>query len=256
MSATKNPVAIVTGGSRGVGKATALLLASQEWNVCITCTNSLEDALLVVQQCKDLGVDAIAVVADVSNNQACIDTVTQTVDLWGRVDCLVNNAGTTKFAFNHGDLDALDAADFLHIYSVNVIGPFQMVKLCQPHLLKSANPCVINVSSIAGIKGIGSSIAYAASKGALNTMTLSMARNLGPIRVNCVCPGFVQGDWLKKGLGDENYDSALTNIEKNTPLKLAVTAEQVAEAILNLMTLSNVVTGETLLLDGGFHLTV
>ncbi|MDG1474240.1 MAG: SDR family NAD(P)-dependent oxidoreductase, partial [Porticoccaceae bacterium] len=84
MSVTKNPVAIVTGGSRGVGKATALLLASQGWNISITCTNSLDDALLVVQQCKDLGADAIAVVADVSKNQACIDTVAQTVDLWGR----------------------------------------------------------------------------------------------------------------------------------------------------------------------------
>ncbi len=131
-----------------------------------------------------------------------------------------------------------------------------MVKVCKQHLLKSHNPSVINLSSIAGIKGIGSSLAYASSKGALNTMTKSMARNLGPIRVNAVCPGFIQGDWLRKGLGSDNYDMALANIENTTPLGLAVTADQVAQAIYNLMELSTVVTGETVILDGGYHLTV
>jgi 3-oxoacyl-[acyl-carrier protein] reductase len=131
-----------------------------------------------------------------------------------------------------------------------------MVKACRQYLIHSDNPNVVNVSSIAGIKGIGSCLAYASSKGALNTMTKSMARNLGPIRVNAVCPGFIQGEWLRKGLGSDNYDAALANIEKTTPLGLAVTADQVAESIYNLMALSTVVTGETILLDGGFHLTV
>ena len=256
MSQFENPVAIITGGSRGVGKASALLLASKGWNVTITCTNSVKDAKSVVEQCEALGVEALSVIADVSSNEACLDTVEQSILKWGRIDCLINNAGTTKFAFNHGDLDALDAEDFLHIYNVNVVGPFQMVKACRQYLTQSPNPCVVNVSSIAGIKGTGSSIAYASSKGALNTMTKSMARNLGPIRVNAVCPGFIQGDWLRKGLGTETYDRALTNIENTTPLGLAVTADQVAECIYNLMALSTVVTGETILLDGGYHLTV
>ena len=289
MSKSPNPVAIVTGGSRGVGKATALLLASKGWNITITCTNSLKDAELVVKQCKALGVEALSVIADVSDNQACIETVEQCylewgrIDClinnagtitctnslkdaelvvkqcyleWGRIDCLINNAGTTKFAFNHGDLDALDAEDFLHIYKVNVVGPFQMVKACRHYLVKSNNPCVINVSSIAGIKGTGSSIAYASSKGALNTMTKSMARNLGPIRVNAVCPGFIQGDWLRNGLGSETYDRALAHNEPITPRGLAVTADQGADCIYNLISLSTVVTGETILLDGGYHLTV
>ena len=256
MSKSQNPVAIITGGSRGVGKATALLLASKGWNVTITCTNSLKAAELVVEQCKSLGVEALSVIADVSDNHACLGTVEQCFLKWGRVDCLINNAGTTKFAFDHGDLDALDAEDFLHIYKVNVVGPFQMVKACRQYLVKSHNPCVVNVSSIAGIKGTGSSVAYASSKGALNTMTKSMARNLGPIRVNAVCPGFIQGDWLRKGLGSETYDRALANIEKTTPLGLAVTADQVADCIYNLISLSTVVTGETILLDGGYHLTV
>jgi 3-oxoacyl-[acyl-carrier protein] reductase len=256
MPRSSNPVAIITGGSRGVGQATALLLASKGWNITVTCTSSIKDAESVVGMCQDLGVEALAVAADVSDNHACINTVEQTVEKWGRIDCLVNNAGTTKFAFNHGDLDALDADDFLHIYKVNVVGPFQMVKACRQYLVLSVRPSVINVSSIAGIKGIGSSMAYAASKGALNTMTLSMARNLGPIRVNAVCPGFIQGEWLRKGLGGDNYDAALANVENTTPLGLAVTADQVAESIYNMLALSTVATGETILLDGGFHLTV
>ena len=256
MGKSNNPVAIITGGSRGVGKATAVLLASKGWNITVTCTNSISDAEEVVELCQNFGVEAQAIAADVSDNQACLDTVDQTIKKWGRLDCLVNNAGTTKFAFNHGDLGALDGDDFLHIYSVNVVGPFQMVKACRQYLIRSDDPNVINVSSIAGIKGIGSSLAYASSKGALNTMTQSMARNLGPIRVNAVCPGFIQGEWLRKGLGGVNYDAALANIEKTTPLGLAVTADQVADSIYNLMALSKIVTGETILLDGGFHLTV
>ena len=256
MDKSNNPVAIITGGSRGVGKATAILLASKGWNITVTCTSSIDDAEEVVKICQNLGVEAQAVAADVSYNRACLDTVDQTIKKWGRLDCLINNAGTTKFAFNHGDLDALDGDDFLHIYKVNVVGPFQMVKACRQYLIHSDNPNVINVSSIAGIRGIGSSLAYASSKGALNTMTKSMARNLGPIRVNAVCPGFIQGEWLRKGLGSDAYDAALAHIEKTTPLGLAVTVDQVAESIYNLMALSKIVTGETILLDGGFHLTV
>jgi len=256
MDKSNNPVAIITGGSRGVGKATAILLASKGWNITVTCTSSIDDAEEVVKMCQNLGVEAQAVAADVSDNRACLDTVDQTIQKWGRLDCLINNAGTTKFAFNHGDLDALDGDDFLRIYNVNVVGPFQMVKACRQYLIHSDNPNIINVSSIAGIRGIGSSLAYASSKGALNTMTKSMARNLGPIRVNAVCPGFIQGEWLRKGLGSDAYDAALAYTEKTTPLGLAVTADQVAESIYNLMALSKIVTGETILLDGGFHLTV
>ena len=100
MSQSENPVAIITGGSRGVGKASALLLASKGWNVTITCTNSVKDAKSVVEQCEAFGVEALSVIADVSSNEACLDTVEQSILKWGRIDCLINNAGTTKFAFN------------------------------------------------------------------------------------------------------------------------------------------------------------
>ncbi len=194
--------------------------------------------------------------ADVADDKSCRNTIEETTSKWGRIDSLVNNAGTTKFVFDHADLEGLDADDFLHIYKVNVVGPFQMVRACKEYLLESDNPSVTNISSIAGIKGIGSSIAYASSKGALNTMTKSMARNLGPIRVNAICPGFIQGEWLKKGLGEEIYNASIKNLESSTPLGLAVTPEQVADTIYNFIEVSKTVTGETVLVDGGYHLTM
>ena len=251
---SSNKVAIITGGSRGVGAATARLLASKGWNITITCTSSMDDAKNVVKECEKLGVEAIAITADVSEDNSCVQTAQETIEKWGRIDALVNNAGTTKFVFNHADLDGLDAEDFLHIYKVNVVGPFQMVRACKEMLLNSDNPSVVNISSIAGIKGLGSSLAYASSKGALNTMTKSMARNLGPIRVNAICPGFIQGDWLRNGMGDDLYNAALENLTNNTPLKLTVTPEQVAEGIYSFIGINKVVTGETMLMDGGHHL--
>ena len=251
---SSNKAAIITGGSRGVGAATARLLASKGWNITITCTSSMDDAENVVKECEKLGVEAIAITADVSEDNSCVQTAQETIGKWGRIDALVNNAGTTKFVFNHADLDGLNAEDFLHIYKVNVVGPFQMVRACKEMLLNSENPSVVNISSIAGIKGLGSSLAYASSKGALNTMTKSMARNLGPIRVNAICPGFIQGDWLRNGMGDDLYNAALENLTNNTPLKLTVTPEQVAEGIYSFIDINTVVTGETMLMDGGHHL--
>tara|TARA_B100001989_G_C24452589_1_gene419813 strand:- start:323 stop:973 length:651 start_codon:yes stop_codon:yes gene_type:complete len=216
----------------------------------------MQDANRVVEECQKHGVEAIALAADVSDDASCVKTAEETVNRWGRIDALVNNAGTTKFVFNHADLDGLDAEDFLHIYKVNVVGPFQMVRACKEMLNKSDNPSVVNISSIAGIKGIGSSLAYASSKGALNTMTKSMARNLGPIRVNAICPGFIQGDWLRKGMGDDLYNAAKENLTSSTPLKLTVTPQQVADGIYNFIEISKVVTGETMLMDGGHHLII
>ncbi len=256
MEKSDKPVAIITGGSRGVGAATGKLLASKGWNVTVTCTSTIDDANKVVEDCEKFGTEALAVKADVSDDQSCRNTINETISKWGRIDSLVNNAGTTKFVFDHSDLEGLDSEDFLHIYKVNVVGPFQMARACKEYLLQSENPSIINISSIAGIKGIGSSLAYASSKGALNTMTKSMARNLGPIRVNAICPGFIQGQWLKKGLGDEVYNASIERLESSTPLGLAVTPEQVADTIYNFIEISKTVTGETILVDGGYHLTM
>ena len=251
-----NPVAIVTGGSRGVGAATAKMLSKNGWNVIITCSSSIEEAEKVAKECSNETAQVIALQADVSNDLDCKATINQAIEKWNRIDALINNAGTTKFVWDHSDLNSLDAADFQHIYAVNVVGPFQMVKASKEHLLKSANPCVVNVSSIGGIKGIGSSLAYASSKGALNSMTLSMARNLGPIRVNAVCPGFIEGEWLKKGMGHEMYEAVKLRVQTTTPLKKTCTPESVAEVIVNLIETSKLMTGQLVTVDGGASLNL
>ena len=251
-----NPVAIVTGGSRGVGAATAKMLSKNGWNVIITCSSSIEEAEKVAKECSNETAQVIALQADVSNDLDCKATINKAIEKWNRIDALINNAGTTKFVWDHSDLNSLDAADFQHIYAVNVVGPFQMVKASKEHLLKSANPCVVNVSSIGGIKGIGSSLAYASSKGALNSMTLSMARNLGPIRVNAVCPGFIEGEWLKKGMGHEMYEAVKLRVQTTTPLKKTCTPESVAEVIVHLIETSELMTGQLVTVDGGASLNL
>ena len=253
---SKNAVAIVTGGSRGVGAATAKLLSSNGWNVVITCSSSIDDANAIAEACSNNISEVLALKSDVASEADCTLAVQTAFEKWGRLDALINNAGTTKFAWDHSDFSSLDAEDFHHIYSVNVIGPFQMAKAAKELLLKSTNPSIVNISSIAGIKGIGSSLAYASSKGALNTMTLSMARNLGPIRVNAVCPGFIEGEWLKKGMGDKVYEATKKHIESTAPLKKTCSPESIAEVIFNLIDKSELVTGQLITVDGGVSLNL
>lgn len=244
-------VSIITGSSSGVGAATARLLASKGGNVVINYSRSADAANKVAEECEALGAEVLVCQADVSEDRDCRHLVDETMKKWGRIDSLVNNAGTTKFV-QHGDLDGLDASDFQWIYGVNVIGPFQMVRAARDALQASGDASVVNVASIAGVKGVGSSIAYAASKGALITMTQSLARVLGPeIRVNAVCPGFITGDWLAEGMGKEVYDASKAFLEKNTPLQTTCTPETVAESILNFIEGHSVVTGQHLVLDGG-----
>ncbi len=253
MSETKK-VAIVTGSSSGVGAATVKLLSSKGWNVVINYSSSADAAEKVAQDCRDLGADTLICQANVADDDACQSMAAQTVDKWGRIDALVNNAGTTKFAPHHL-LDGLDKDDFFHLYGVNVVGPYQMVRACETALRASGNASVVNVASIAGIRGIGSSVAYAASKGALLTMTQSLARVMGPeIRVNAVCPGFIQGEWLEQGIGAENYQKIKTSLENSAPLKVTCTGESVAESIVNFIEGHSVVTGQHIILDGGQYL--
>ena len=247
------PVAIVTGGSRGVGEEVSLLLAKKGWNIALTCSSSVEAAEKVSKECETLGAEVIVIKADVSHEDSCAKTVKETIDKWGRLDSLINNAGTTKFNA-HDNLDGLSKDDFLGLYATNTVGPYMMIKEARDFLVKSDNPSVVNVASIAGVLGIGSSVAYAASKGALINMTNSLARALGPIRINAICPGFIQGDWLKNGLGEETYEFVKKSTEDNVPLNLTCTAEQVAETICYFVESGSTITGETLLLDGGMHL--
>lgn len=248
-------VAIVTGSSSGVGSATALQLAEKGYNVVVNYSRNEDGAKKTAVACEAEGGEVIICQADVSEDEDCRRMVDAAIEKWGRIDALVNNAGTTKFN-DHRNLAGLDKEDFFHIYGVNVVGPYQMVRAVEPHMRSTGKGAVVNVASIAAITGIGSSIAYAASKGALVTMTMSLARVLGPeIRVNAVCPGFIQGEWLRAGLGDEIYEAAKKRAEKTAPLGVTSSPETVAEAILYFICGAGIITGETLILDGGAHLS-
>lgn len=252
----QNGVAIVTGSSSGVGAAVARQLADLGSHVAINYSRNREGALETQANCEALGVETIIVKADVSNDDDCKELAAKTIEKWGRIDALVNNAGTTKFV-PHTDLDGLTKEDFLRVYAVNTVGPYMMTRAVVPAMERGKRGSIVNVSSIAGVMGVGSSIAYAASKGALNTMTLSLARALGPyIRVNTICPGFIQGEWLRSGLGDESYEAALNRTQSSNPLQVASTPEQIANGVLYFITGGDVITGETLILDGGSHLSM
>jgi 3-oxoacyl-[acyl-carrier protein] reductase len=252
----KGAVTIVTGSATGVGAASARLLAQKGCNVVINYTRSEAEARETQAQCEALGVEALLVQADVANDADCRRMAQAALDRWGRIDGLINNAGTTSFV-GHADLEGLTSDDFQRIYAVNVIGPYQMTRAVAPAMRQGGNGSIVNISSIAGVMGGGSSIAYAASKGALNTMTLSLARALGPqIRVNTICPGFIQGRWLRGGLGDEVYEAALRRQETGTPLRKAGSPEDMAEAAVWFIEGAGLVTGEILMVDAGSHLGV
>jgi 3-oxoacyl-[acyl-carrier protein] reductase len=247
-------VAIVTGSSSGVGAACARQLAELGCNVVINYAHNEKGAKATQEACESLGAETLIVRGDVAVDADCRRMAAAADSKWGRIDALINNAGTTKFC-PHDNLEGLTHKDFLDIYSVNTVGAFQMTRAVAPAMKRGGRGSIVNVASIAAVMGVGSSIAYAASKGALVTMTLSLARALGPeIRVNAVCPGFIQGDWLRDGMGAETYDRTKAFLEATTPLKLTTTPDTVAEAILYFVRGADIVTGETLILDGGFHL--
>lgn len=250
----KESVCIVTGSATGTGAACAVQLARKGARVVVNYTKSASEAKDTAEQCKAAGGEAIVVQADVALDADCRKLAQAALDKWGRIDGLVNNAGITKFAAA-ADLEALTAEDFQRIYAVNVIGPYQMIRACVPAMKRQAAASIVNVSSISGVMGIGSSTAYIASKGALNAMTLALARSLAPgIRVNAVCPGLIETRWHLSRFSEEDYAKFKANYEKTVPLAKAASADEVAEVAVWLMEGAAQVTGETILVDGGLHL--
>jgi len=251
--------AIVTGSATGLGAAIAIKLAERGANVVINYTKSKVEAEATAKACEnageDSGVRALLVQADVSNDDDCRRMAREAVQAFGRIDILVNNAGGTKFA-DHANMDDLQAEDFHWIYSLNVVGPYQMIRACLPQLKERGKGRVVNVSSIAAVVGIGSSVAYAASKGALNTMTVSLARALAPeVRVNAICPGFIGTRWFKDKFSDDGFEAIVADQQATTPLRQAGTPELVADAAVFFACEGGEhITGETLITDAGMHL--
>jgi 3-oxoacyl-[acyl-carrier protein] reductase len=252
---------LVTGSSTGLGAATARQIAADGARLIINYASSADAAEETAQQCRDAGAqDVLVVQGDVSRDEDCL-RLAEAAAAWGSLNVLVNNAGTTKHVPDHSQLDQLSAEDFHRIYGVNVVGPYQMTRAARPLLEEGARlsgraSSVVNVSSIAGLSGVGSSVAYAASKGALNTMTVSLARALAPaIRVNAVCPGYIDTPWFAKGRGEEIAAAMRTNVATATPLQVASGAEDIAQAVVFLASpASGHMTGELVRMDAGSHL--
>ena len=250
---TARKTALVTGGGTGVGAATALALARRGYDVLVNYSKSATEAEAAAAACREAGADAFTLRGDVAVDADCRALAEAAALRWGRLDALVNNAGVTSFA-GAANWDAIDAETFQRVVGVNALGTLQMIRACAPHL-KAAHGAIVNVSSIAGALGIGSSVAYIASKGAVNSMTLYFARAMAPeVRVNAVCPGLVTTRWFVDGLGREGYEKVKALYESSVPLGRACTAEDVAEAVLWLADGARTVTGELLLLDSGVHL--
>ncbi|MGL3104544.1 SDR family NAD(P)-dependent oxidoreductase [Bradyrhizobium sp. BR 1432] len=252
-------VAIVTGSATGLGAACAVDLADRGWNVAINYTKSKKEADETYAMVKARGGDAIVVQADIGQDADCRKLVSETLKKWGRIDGLINNAGTTKFQAQ-GDFEGVTPEDFDRIFRVNVTGTYMMSRAVWPTMKKQweenkERGSIVNVSTNATVTGNGSSIPYVASKGAVNTLTLMLARMFAPAaRVNTICPGFIQSRWLLNGLGEADYNKMKDDMEQRTLLRQAGTPEQMAEAALFFLTSASNVTGEILIVDAGSHL--
>ena len=252
MNTEPRKVILVTGSSSGIGAQVAEIAAVNGYNVVVNYHSNQASGESVAESCRARGVDSIAVGADVADDQSCRELVKAAGQKWGRLDALVNNAGTTKFCA-HADLDGLDADDFQQIYAVNTIGAFQMARAAVL-LLKASHGSIVNVSSVAGVFGVGSSLAYSCSKGALLMLNKSLARSLGPeITVNAVCPGFVAGEWLKEGLPDGAFERVEQRYKDVSPTGEVMNNRTVAENIWFFVANSKNITGEQLIMDGGTH---
>jgi 3-oxoacyl-[acyl-carrier protein] reductase len=242
--------ALVTGGATGIGRAAVLALARAGYDVCLNYGSSEAAARETAKEAGRAGAKTLLVKCDVSDEPAVRDMLAQVKKAFGRLDVLVNNAGTTA-NWKPKDLDTLSLEEWDRVFAVNVRGLFQVTRAAVP-LLKEAKGCVVNTASIVGLRPGPQPLPYAASKAAVVNLTKTLAWNLGPqIRVNAVAPGWMEGDWMKRMLKDK-YDDLMGKRAKATPLKRVVTAEDVAETMLSLVQGNRFVTGEIIVIDGGF----
>jgi 3-oxoacyl-[acyl-carrier protein] reductase len=237
-------VALVTGSATGVGRACAIRFAKLGFSVVVNYSKSEADAHETVRLVEVEGAQALLCHATVGDDVQVKGMIARTTSVFGRLDVLVNNAGTTHF-IPHTDLDAVSDAAWDEIFQVNVKGAFYCTRAAMP-LLKSAQGSVVNVSSVAGLTGLGSSIPYCASKAALNCLTQSLARAFGPeVRVNAVAPGPINTRWLA------GREEQVAKYLEQAPLGRAAEPDDIADAVVYLATGSTLTTGQVLVVDGG-----
>lgn len=250
------PVCLITGSATGIGAACARVFARQGWRVALSHLDesTRAEAQAVSDDCQAAGGETLLQTLDVRDDAGCRRYVQAVLQRWGHIDALINCAGTTRF-IAHTDLAALDADEFHRTYDVNVVGAYQMVRASAEALQASGQGAVVNISSIGGVLGRGSSMAYAASKGALNTLTLSLARSLAPqVRVNAIAPGFVDGGLPGRVLGEAQYARVLAAQTTASVLKRVSQPEEVAALAWFLSTQAPGMTGAVLMMDNGLHL--
>lgn len=245
MNESPGKVALVTGGGTGVGRATALQLAARGFQVAVNYSRSRDQAEQTAAEVRERGVRAMAIQCNVADDAAVRQMIEQCRREFGRLDVVVNNAGTTHFV-PHSDLEALTEGKWDEILAVNLKGPFFVSRAAIPLLRSGGGGSIVNVASVAGVAGAGSSIAYAASKGGLITLTKSLARAFAPdIRVNAVCPGVILTRWL------DGHEEMVESAIKITPLKRASTTDDIADVIAFLACDAGMMTGQAIVVDGG-----
>jgi len=247
---TSTKAALVTGAATGIGRSAVLALARAGYDVAVNYASSESAARETAAQAEKLGVRALALKCDVSD-EAGVRAMLAAIDkAFGRLDVLVNNAGTTA-SWKPKDLESLSLEEWDRVFAVNVRGLFQVTRAAVP-LLKKSKGCVVNTASIVGLRPGPQPLPYAASKAAVINLTKTLAWNLGPeIRVNAVAPGWMEGDWMKRMLKDK-YEDLMGKRARATPLKRVVTADDVAETMMSLVQSNRFVTGEVIVVDGGF----
>jgi 3-oxoacyl-[acyl-carrier protein] reductase len=248
---TERKKALVTGGATGIGRSAVLALARAGYDVAINYASSAKAAQELAKEAQALGARTLLLQCDVSDEPAVRQMMKQVDEAFGHLDALVNNAGTTA-KWKVKDLESLDLAEWDRTFAVNVRGLFQVTRAAVPLLKKGTAPSIVNTASIVGLRPGPQPLPYAASKAAVVNLTKTLAWNLGPeIRVNAVAPGWMEGDWMERMLGDK-YDDLMGKRAKQTPLKRCVTADDVAESMMSLIQGNRFVTGEIVVIDGGF----
>ncbi|MDO4315944.1 MAG: SDR family oxidoreductase [Oscillospiraceae bacterium] len=239
-------VALVTGASRGIGRATAAELSGAGWAVCVNYLEHREAAEELVRQLRAGGREAIAVRADVADRRA-VDAMVRTAETeLGPIELLVNNAGISR----QGLFQDTDDETWDRVLAVNLTGARNAARAVLPHMLSEKRGCIVNISSIWGLRGASCEVAYACSKAAVIGLTRSLALELAPsgIRVNCVAPGCIETDMVR-ALGRETRDMLV----EETPLGRLGTPEDIAHAVAFLASSrASFLTGQVLTADGGF----
>lgn len=252
MNSSQSRVAIVSGATGSVGAACADLLAKRGYRLALHYSKSADVAEQVARRCQSLGAEAFTIAGDVSIDADCHNIVERAFQKFGRIDALANCAGTTVF-LPMNRIDEADDEAFLKVFQINALGPFKMSRAAARRM--QSGSAIVNVSSIAGENGRGSSYAYVASKAALNALTLSLARSLAPtVRVNAVLPGMIDGRWMREGLGEASFERVRNDFASLSALERICQPEEIADAIVWLLEPGSVVTGQLIRVDAGYTL--